>query len=374
MTSPRVSVILPNYNYGHFLHERIESILNQTFRDIELICIDDASSDHSRDVLSHYLEHPKVRIYYNEVNHGSPFHSWNLGVSLAVGEYVWIAEADDLSDKDFLASMVQLMDSQVTVGIAYCQSVVIDEHGSTTGSLLTWMQTFDNNRWSSSFVENGQYECRTMFCRFCEIANVSAALIRRRAYLTAGGADESSRLVGDWKLYLQILQKWDIAYIAKTLNRFRHHQGNLRSSTALSGVDIIEKYGLAQSMFPMLQMDDSYEAMAHRSLREQWLECASRLWQRSHRYTHMTIFSLARSIDKNVSKTTLSEVFSACGFAALGARDQRTAAYWFLEAAKLNWGVLLNRGVLSVIARYALSLLSRIPTESPEGHRRENAR
>ncbi|MBK8540584.1 MAG: glycosyltransferase family 2 protein [Ardenticatenia bacterium] len=365
---------MPNYNYGHFLHERIESILNQTFRDIELICIDDASSDHSRDILSHYVEHPNARVIFNATNHGSPFYSWNLGVSLAVGEFVWIAEADDLCDEDFLATMVQLMDSQESVGIAYCQSAVIDEYGNTTGSLLTWMQTFDDNRWSGGFVENGQYECRTMFCRCCEIANVSSALIRRKAYLTAGGADESSRLVGDWKLYLQILQEWDIAYTAKTLNRFRHHAGNLRSSTALNGIDIMEKYALARTMFPMLQLETVYEALARRSLLEQWFDCASRLWQRSHRYTHVTIFNLARSIDKSISQHTLSEIYSVCGFAALGACDQKTAAYWFLEAAKLNWRVLQNRGVLSVIARYPLSLRSKTQTELPDGQGRENAK
>ena len=77
---PRVSVIVPNYNHARFLPKRIESILNQTFQDFELILLDDCSTDDSRSILSSYASDPRVTIEFNKVNSGSTFKQWNKGV------------------------------------------------------------------------------------------------------------------------------------------------------------------------------------------------------------------------------------------------------------------------------------------------------
>ena len=84
---PKVSVIVPNYNYGRYLTERIESILAQTYQNFELILLDDASSDSSIDILRQYQDHPKVsHCLVNEQNSGSPFPQWQKGIDLAQGE------------------------------------------------------------------------------------------------------------------------------------------------------------------------------------------------------------------------------------------------------------------------------------------------
>ena len=71
---PNVSVIVPNYNHEQYLQQRIESIVNQTYQDFELILLDDFSTDNSRDILNLYRNHPKVsKIVFNEKNSGSPF-------------------------------------------------------------------------------------------------------------------------------------------------------------------------------------------------------------------------------------------------------------------------------------------------------------
>ena len=83
---PAVSVIVPNYNHARFLRKRIDSILNQTFQDFELILLDDCSTDESRSILSEYASDPRVRLELNEVNSGSPFKQWNKGIRIARGE------------------------------------------------------------------------------------------------------------------------------------------------------------------------------------------------------------------------------------------------------------------------------------------------
>ena len=70
---PTVSVIIPNYNHARFLQQRIDSVLNQTFQDFELILLDDCSTDGSRSILARSVDDPRVRIEFNEINSGSTF-------------------------------------------------------------------------------------------------------------------------------------------------------------------------------------------------------------------------------------------------------------------------------------------------------------
>lgn len=106
---PRVSVVVPNFNYARYLRERLESITNQTVPVYEIIFLDDKSDDHSVEViqeLRHSLS-PEPRILVNHTNSGSVFLQWHRGVQLARGDYVWIAEADDLAKPDFLERILE---------------------------------------------------------------------------------------------------------------------------------------------------------------------------------------------------------------------------------------------------------------------------
>src|ERR1700730_3220781 len=108
---PKLTVIVPNYNHERFLAKRLESILNHTFQDVELILLDDCSTDNSRLILSQSVRDHRVRIEFNDVNSGSTFKQWNKGVHLAQGKYIWIAESDDYADVHLLERLVPLLDN-----------------------------------------------------------------------------------------------------------------------------------------------------------------------------------------------------------------------------------------------------------------------
>ncbi|MFM7595916.1 MAG: glycosyltransferase family 2 protein [Flavobacteriales bacterium] len=96
-----VSVIIPNYNHAPFLKERIDSVLNQSYSHVEVILLDDCSSDNSREIIEEYRRNEKVKhIVYNQKNSGNTFIQWQKGVELALGEWVWIAESDDRAHPD----------------------------------------------------------------------------------------------------------------------------------------------------------------------------------------------------------------------------------------------------------------------------------
>src|SRR5690348_15535502 len=88
--APKVSVIIPNYNHADHLQQRIETVLNQTYRDFDVIILDDCSTDGSKEVIEKYRNHPAVKtIVYNDVNSGNPFLQWKKGLDLAGGEWIW---------------------------------------------------------------------------------------------------------------------------------------------------------------------------------------------------------------------------------------------------------------------------------------------
>lgn len=123
MEHPKVSVIIPNYNHALYLDERIQSILNQSYDNFEIIILDDMSKDNSREVIEKYRECPKIsHILYNETNSGSTFRQWKKGITLAKGEFIWIAESDDYCEPSLLEALVKQIQAHPTCTLAYALS------------------------------------------------------------------------------------------------------------------------------------------------------------------------------------------------------------------------------------------------------------
>jgi glycosyltransferase involved in cell wall biosynthesis len=228
MTTPKVSVIIPNYNHEIFLVERIDSVLNQTYRDFEVILLDDCSKDNSRQVIQRYQNHPLVQqTVFNEQNSGSTFKQWNKGVRLARGEYIWFAESDDVAEPDFLEVMVPVLDANPAVGVAKCQSRRIDVDGTRREIIESILEQRD---WSQSFTMPGAADCVEQLKSGISIFNASAALVRKKTYVEAGWADETFKMAGDWMAWVRILARSDFSYVAKPLNLWREvHPDSARS-------------------------------------------------------------------------------------------------------------------------------------------------
>jgi hypothetical protein len=229
---PTVSVVIPNFNHGPFLVQRIESVLQQTFTDIEVIILDDASTDNSEEVIARYLSDARVTYYRNARNSGSPFVQWNRGVALARGEFVWIAESDDFAEPTLLVSLVEVLRASPRVVLAYCNSLVVDSKGKTVGDMLTYTADLDSTRWRHPFINNGHHECQRYLVWKNTIPNASAVLFRRSAFLASGGAPEELRLTGDWMTWARILCEGEVAYTEKPLNYFRQHDSTVRAATS----------------------------------------------------------------------------------------------------------------------------------------------
>ena len=235
----QVSVIVPNYNYARYLPMRIESILNQTFTDFELILLDDASTDESVSVLEKYRNNKHVsHIVVNEQNTGSPFQQWMKGISLSRGKYIWIAEADDLAEPDFLETCINSTQQAEDVSICYTGSLLIDN----TGQVLRK----DVNHWGhrkakANFCFNGVLFATHNLYWKNYIINASGAIFSRQKALTLlNSSFKNMHYCGDWLFWFEMAMKGQVIEIYKNLNYFRQHPTKVTENSRKAGEGIKE--------------------------------------------------------------------------------------------------------------------------------------
>ncbi len=229
---PFVSVIIPNYNHSDYLDIRINSILNQTYTNYELIILDDCSTDNSREVICKYGDNPHVScIYFNETNSGSPFHQWEKGFSIAKGELIWIAESDDSCEPSFLQRMVEEFernDNQCV--LCFCRSVKIDTQGNIIGEEGLEKDSFFDGK---SFI-------RQYLSRYNYVVNASSAVFRKKILDKVDRAYMQYRGCGDWVFWVEVSNTGKVAYINSPLNYYRQHNLSTTSLQTRSGKGIEE--------------------------------------------------------------------------------------------------------------------------------------
>ncbi|GLQ49264.1 glycoside hydrolase family 99-like domain-containing protein [Dyella flava] len=230
MDIPRVSVVVPNYNYARYMQKRLATISHQTVPVYEIIVLDDASFDDSLSTLQDLRSkiHPEPQIIRNQVNSGSVFRQWLKGVELAKGDYVWIAEADDLCKPNFLRRLTRLLQSHPEVVLGYTQSEQIDESGKVLSpNYFGYTDDLNLARWSESYLADGVDEVTAGLAVKNTLPNVSAVLFRREALLEVlrNNIEDiaSYRIAGDWLVYLLMLKKGKLVYDASPCNQHRRH-------------------------------------------------------------------------------------------------------------------------------------------------------
>lgn len=296
---PKVSIIIPNYNYAKYLDERIQSLLNQTFKDFELIIIDDASTDNSLEIIRRYTSDPRIRFHFYKENSGFPYKRWNDGAELANGEFLLFAGADDNCEPTLLEELMEKMVKHPSVGLSYCQSWEIDTNGKKIRTLKFGTDRLDRERWSNDFIDKGINECFYLLFQNT-IPNASAVLLRRKDFFNAGKFDESLKILADWMLWAKILFQADVAFIAQPLNYFRTHQGSVRQKFLRSGVFVEESYKVINHILENLQIP---EKALERVLNKQMNMWTQRLFLRGVKIPfkrNIIIYRLATHLDPRV--------------------------------------------------------------------------
>ncbi len=239
MHNPLVSVIIPNYNYATYLHQRINSILNQHLQDFEIIILDDASTDHSIEIIKGYTSNSHVScIKINKENTGSPFKQWIKGIEIARGKYVWIAEADDDASPHFLDTCVNFMESHPQATLCFCGSRLINQKGELIKK--------DANHWGKrkekgmAIFDGNKYILHNLYWRNY-IINASGVVFKREyASKLVGSSFVNMRYCGDWLFWIQMAMQGQVIEIYESLNSFRQHTTKATIKSHNNGAGIRE--------------------------------------------------------------------------------------------------------------------------------------
>ena len=239
-TYKKISVVVPNYNYSHKLEKRVKTIINQTYPIHELIILDDASTDDSIAIIKKIEKDLKeksinVKIIANKKNSGNVFKQWQKGFELTTGDYIWIAEADDLAENTFLENIMQGFNDEETV-LSYSRTKMINEKGrmSLKRTISQRLLQTKNSHWRTSYINDGKKEIKEVLCVYNTIPNVSAVVFKKIKKIDYHKLlDEAQRfsVAGDWYFYCHLLLHGKIAYFKDPLNIQCIHEKSVTSTT-----------------------------------------------------------------------------------------------------------------------------------------------
>lgn len=209
---PKVSILLTCYNHIAYLPAAVESIRGQTFQDFEVICLDDGSSDGTRDWLRTHCA--DWTLQFNETNLGT-YGSLNKGLEMASGELIAILNDDDVWDTEKLTQQVAMLDSDGAVGLVHTNGSFIGAHGEPLpGTPLGF--DFPRDEKTHGVIP----------LLYANKIIASAVLVRRACFDEVGRFNPAYFGSGDWDMWLRVAEKWSVGFCNDELTKYRWHGDN----------------------------------------------------------------------------------------------------------------------------------------------------
>ncbi len=206
--NPLVSVFIPAYNAEAFVQQAIESVLGQTYPNYELVVVNDASTDRTGEVINHYQNHPRIKIYHNPINLGVA-DNWNKGVSLCQSEFIVRLDADDFYEPDYLQKVINLFQQCPETQIVFTGANLLYQNGRRRVDLP----------YKDSWVRSGR-EFLPDLLRVCRVWSPTVCA-RRSCYERLGRVIPEMSIHEDWELWVRFTTGGQVGYLAETLVNIR---------------------------------------------------------------------------------------------------------------------------------------------------------
>lgn len=218
--APLVSFVVPCYKLGHFLTKCIDSILQQTYDEFEILILDNCSPDNTPEVAASFGD-PRVKHIRNEVNLGH-VRNFNKGITLARGKYVWLISPDDwVRGANALAHYVDLMERNPGVGFTFCRAREVQ--GSKEIGLATWTNLGEQDQ-----IWEGHTFLMRLIQGNCVV--LSAAMVRKECYEKLGMFSLEMPHANDWYLWCLLALHYEVGYVAEPSLYVRMHEESLTSA------------------------------------------------------------------------------------------------------------------------------------------------
>lgn len=205
---PLISVIIPTFNKAQFIEEAVESVLGQSYRNLEIIVVDDGSTDNTRDVLRKYQNN----IAYISQNNNGPSSARNYGIRTARADHIAFLDSDDVWFPEKLEAQMEVMSRNQTIGLVGCGAYTIDSEG----------------RIEKEYISE-EYHTRQEFLKDLQTRkisfNPSIVLVKRTCMDRVGGFKEELHYGEDWDLWLRIVKQCEVEFIRKALVKLRKYDG-----------------------------------------------------------------------------------------------------------------------------------------------------
>lgn len=211
MSAPRVSVIVPTHNGERFLAAALDSVLAQEREDMEIIVVDDASTDRTKDVLQRYAS--RVTVVERHENSGTADIPRYDGIERAKGEYCALLDADDLWLPGKIRRQVEFMDAHPDVALCHSYVMVTDDTGR---DLYV--------RHENAIPPTGMIAKPLL--QHCFIST-SSVMVRRDAWLAAQRREDITGYGTEWDFFIAIARKHPIGFLPEVLAKYRHTTGSV---------------------------------------------------------------------------------------------------------------------------------------------------
>ena len=287
MSNPLVSVVIPAYNAEEFISEALDSVFSQTYRPIEIIVVDDGSTDRTKEMVKNFIRNVRdnsnksrqrgdrtltepIELKYIYRQNGGPSSARNNGIKTSKGEYIAFLDADDLWMKDKLREQVRLIKEHSDIALVFGDVRRFPVTGLMDSSL------FERRNYSEAFFGSPLYVLdaykKILHGNF---ALTGSVIIRRKCLEEAGMFDEELRFAEDWDLWLRVALKYSIGYTRKICLMRRYHKENIskalsKDNRELSVVRVLKKHEkmykdfLANEGIDLkLRFLQSYETLGH---------------------------------------------------------------------------------------------------------------
>lgn len=237
---PEVSVVIPAYNAQRTLGKTLESVFSQSFDDLEVIVIDDGSTD-STSRIAGSTGDPRVRVV--RVANGGVARARSLGIHEARGEFISFLDADDIWRPSKLARQVTLLRARPEVGMCFTAAVRVDD---------------DMRRLEEIPAREQEDYCAALLLKSVIISgSCSSGMVRRAVALNIGGFDSSFSQCADWDFWLRLSRVTDFAPIREPLVLYRTSGGNMSRNIALLERDtlaVLDKFFADPASTPYLRL------------------------------------------------------------------------------------------------------------------------
>ncbi|MDR1705071.1 MAG: glycosyltransferase [Clostridiales bacterium] len=384
-TGPKVCVIMPCYNHADYLAQAIDSVLNQTYPNLELHIINDGSTDNSKEIIQSYDDD---RIRYHEcaenTNYFGVIRMFDTCISSSDAKYVASLASDDMWRLDKLEKQVEILTNNPHYKACFTWDEIIREENS--GS---WALPDDY----SCQINRSRYEWFYFFFIWGNRINANSMLMDREVYLELGGYNPSFRALGDFYLWMLLITKYSFYLIPERLTYYRRHAGNLSTNDLGSTQMITEDYIMCRRL--ITEMDSAYflkafsAVMIYADVHDPLVLAAEKIMLliASNRFEYDQIameLYIANSYDKTfidlmeqryaLSTKDLSVLMKKCGLAAAMSGNPR--ANQLITAPNRTRILMRDMSANDITAEklrcysysFLLETLKAAPAESADGH------